>query len=311
MATAADVFPHIDASKQSEITGEQAQFFRENGLLVIRNLLRCEELLRMQAQTLPLIERAAKDDRNDPWHGDFSYRTHEQTGQRVPSRVEYVIDKTEAGKALLGHPFILRSVEKLQGRDFIPTWDSMVFKFPGMGASIPWHRDAGTDCCGEKPIFNVDFYLDNSDATNCLWGIPGSNRWPVEKIQAELRRLSAGGFSTEGAVPLEMNAGDVIFHNILALHGSAAARSKLRRVVYYEFRPIRTELEKGPHSPAYIPIKQHVLLKCLEHRAAAPYAQGERPYLYRPSPEFSPPSLTHSGPLATYRYPHKDYARKA
>ena len=260
-------FPEVDATRQDSITEDQARFFRDNGLLVIRNVLRSAELKAMQDQTLPLVKRSKDEKPDDP---DYAYKKHEITGEMVPFRVEYVIEKTSAGKALLGHPFILRSVEKIQGRNFIPTWDSMVFKQEGTGAAIPWHRDAGTGNGADRShIFNVDFYLDGSDMTNCLWGILGSNRWTPEKADETVKRLNnaPGSFSTDPqCVPILMNPGDVIFHNILVLHGSPAAQSKLRRVVYYEFRPGEIERELGPHTPGYIPLKQQVLLACLRAR---------------------------------------------
>jgi ectoine hydroxylase-related dioxygenase (phytanoyl-CoA dioxygenase family) len=308
MTTTTPAFPDIDATQQDVITDEQAQFFRDNGLLVICNVLRGAELKAMQDQTLPLVERAARERVNDP---DYLYKKHEITGQEVPFRIEYIIDKTQAGKALLGHPFILRSVEKLQGRNFIPTWDSVVFKNEGAGTAIPWHRDAGMDCVADTPIFNVDFYLDEADLSNCLWGILGSNRWSTEQAQARIHALNDGGFRTDGdCVPIPMQPGDVIFHNILALHGSPPAQTKLRRVVYYEFRSAETEQAKGPHVPEYIPLKQNVLLACLRHRARAPYARGEKPFVYRPTPEFAPPPLAADVELPTYRYPHQNYWRK-
>lgn len=309
MTTATEIFPHIDATQQDCITDEQAQFFRENGLLVIRNVLRGEELTAMQDQTLPLITRAMNED-NAP---DTLYQRHEITGQRVPMRVEYIIDKTAAGKALLGHPFILRSVEKLQGRNFVPTWDSVVFKMEGQGVAIAWHRDGGDENVvdGGPPIFNVDFYLDGSDMSNCLWGIPGSNNWTREQVAEKIaylnRDLDKGVFHTEGAVPIVMNPGDVILHNILALHGSAPAQTKLRRVAYYEFRPIEVELAVGPHVPAYLPLKQKLLLACLQARAVAPYAAEETPYKYRPDAQFAAPVLEAGEELETYRYVHADY----
>lgn len=311
--SAEDIFPHIDASRQECLTDEQARFFRDNGLLIIRNVLRGAELKAMQDETWPLVQRAMRERVTDP---DFLYMKHPLTGKDTPFRVEYVIDKTTAGKALLGHPFILKSVEKLQGRNFIPTWDSMVFKTEGAGAPIWWHRDAGREFygdgedLGEKPIFNVDFYLDQADLSNCLWGIPGSNRWSDAEAQAKIQYLNEGGFKTDGAVPIPMQPGDVIFHNILALHGSPPAQSKLRRVVYYEFRAGEIERAKGPHVPAYLPLKQKMLLACLRHRARTAYAAGETPFEYRPSPEFSPPALGPEETLTTYRYPHQDYWRK-
>ncbi|HEY3236899.1 MAG TPA: phytanoyl-CoA dioxygenase family protein, partial [Polyangiaceae bacterium] len=266
MSSSPAPFPYADARESEVISDEQADFFCGNGLLVIRNVIEPAELDALRAETAALIERAERERPDDPYLEDFSYRKHELTGNRVPSRIEYVIDKSSACKGLLGHPFVLRTVEKLQGKDFIPTWDSMVFKYEGQGAAIEWHRDAGTDCVDVKPIFNVDFYLDPSDLTNCVWGIPGSNRWDDAEALAEIRRRNSGGFDTEEAVPILMQPGDVLLHNILTLHGSPPVESKLRRVIYYEFRPIETELALGPHTPVYVPAKQAVLEACLEHR---------------------------------------------
>src|SRR5689334_12769907 len=169
--------PSADGQSQDAISDEQTREFKRQGLLIIRNLLGADELAALRSETAEMVERAVAERPDDPWVEDVVYRQHEITAQRVPSRVEYVVDKSAACRALLAHPFILRSVEKLQGAEFIPTWDSMVFKLGGQGAEIAWHRDAGREHVGQAPIFNVDFYLDESDLTNCLWAIPGSNHW--------------------------------------------------------------------------------------------------------------------------------------
>ncbi len=310
---ATDVFPHIDATTQDSITDEQVQFFRDNGLLVIRNVVRGAELKAMQDETLPLVQQAVADIGKPQKREDFRYQKHELTGQEVPFRVEYVVDKTRAAKVLAGHPFILKSVEKIQGRNFIPTWDSMVFKNAGAGVAIPWHRDSGAGNGATKvPLFNVDFYLDGSDMTNCLWGILGSNRWSEEDAKSTVARLTdaPGKFSTDDrCAPILMNPGDVIFHNILALHGSPAAQSKLRRVVYFEYRPIEIELEHGPHKPDYIPLKQKIFLACLRDRANASYTKGEKPFAYQPSPQYAPAKLGENETLETYRVPHENFWR--
>jgi len=309
VASAKVPFPEIDARELDCITDEQARFFVDNGILVLRNVLGGAELEAMRHQTQELVDRAASGRVSDP---DYAYKKHELSGAEVPFRVEYVIEKTAAGKALLGHPFILRSVEKLQGRNFIPTWDSMVFKLAGMGAAIPWHRDGGEGCGATiAPLFNVDFYLDASDLSNCLWAILGSNKWAQSKADATVRRLNhaPGSFSTDpSCVPVLMNPGDVIFHNILVLHGSPAAKSNLRRVVYYEFRPAEIEVEHGPHTKEYVPIKQKVLLACLRDRRKAEYAKGEKAFEYRPTGEFAVEALGDE-PLKTYRYPHENFWR--
>src|SRR5690242_18035639 len=75
---ATDVLPHIDATRQDCITDEQARFFQDNGLLVIRKVLRGAELEAMQRQTLPLVQRAARERPSDP---DYGYKKHEITGE--------------------------------------------------------------------------------------------------------------------------------------------------------------------------------------------------------------------------------------
>jgi ectoine hydroxylase-related dioxygenase (phytanoyl-CoA dioxygenase family) len=117
---------------------------------------------------------------------------------------------------------------------------------------------------------------------NCLWAIPGSQKWPdflaaqmIEHLTNDGHSLllldlyplfvnqltgsiifGFAGFKTSGAVPIEVEPGDCIFHNILLLHGSQSSTSPLRRTIYYEYRSIAQELKMGPHKPEYIPLKQ-------------------------------------------------------
>lgn len=295
--------PVVDATKQACITDEQAQFFLENGFLVIKNVLRGEELATVQAEMMKQVEIGAAGAHDDP---DYLYRKNKQSGNQVFSRVEYVIDKSDPMKALLGHPFILRSVEKLQGSNFIPTWDSMVLKMPNEGTIVPWHRDAEPPygCTDPRPIFNVDFYLDAADIQTCLWVIPGSNHWDREAAD---RRNAREGFDTSDAIPVLMEPGDVILHDIKVLHGSPEGKGNaLRRTVYYEFRPGEVEAEFGPHTLQYLTLKQELLLDCLERRKRTAYGAQEEPYEYRPSG-----ALAMHAPRKpdTFRYAHQSYWR--
>jgi ectoine hydroxylase-related dioxygenase (phytanoyl-CoA dioxygenase family) len=294
------------------ISDEEARFFLDNGYLILRQVLRGEELERVQSEMLALTERGSAEVVPDP---DFLYGEGHRSGRPVLKRIEYVVDKSDVMKALLGHPFILRSVEKLMGRDLIPTWDSMVLKLPGEGIIVPWHRDAGTAQVGDKPIFNVDFYLDEADLNTCVWVIPGSHLWSADEANAWIAAhketcTTLEDFQATGAVPALMQPGDVMFHNILVLHGSPHnAGEKLRRVVYYEFRTAHVEEAIGPHVPAYIPLKQRVLRACIERRKQAPYAAGEEPFHYNPPAPWDTVEQGMQGEPPTYRYAHGDYWR--
>jgi len=296
-----ETMPIADATRQSAITEEQARFFKDNGFLVIKNLLRGEELKTMQHEMQIVLERGINGVGND---GDYQYGKGTKSGGQVLKRIEYVVDKSVPARALLAHPFILNSVEKLQGNNFIPTWDSMVIKMPDEGIIVPWHRDAErpVGCKDDRPIFNVDFYLDAADIKSCLWVIPGSNNWTVE---ASKERCSREGFETSDAIPVPLDAGDAILHDITVVHGSPSGDGNaLRRTVYFEFRPGEIELEFGPHNREYLALKQQVLLECIETRKSFTYAEGETPFEYKPSGELAVASRVKPD---TLRYPHENY----
>lgn len=263
-----------------------------------------EELAVVRQAMLELYQKGVAGVENDP---DFMYGKGVKTGKQVLRRIEYVIDKSEPMQALLAHPFILRSVEKLQGPNFIPTWDSMVVKVPDEGVIVPWHRDAALPDSPEElpPIFNVDFYLDRSDLKSCLWVIPASNHWDEQQTG---ERCGKPGFDTSDAIPVPIEAGDVIFHNIQLVHGSPSGDGNaMRRTVYYEFRPAEIEAAFGPHNLEYIPLKQQVLVESLRKRAGMPYAKAENPFKYAPTGEFILSGEEPAPP--TFRYAHEDYWR--
>lgn len=306
----------VDASRQDCITEIQAEAYRQAGLLVLRNVVRGEELAALQRETLPFVENALRlcegVDEVPPWDLHHVLATkHGQTGRFTPFRQEYVLHRSEACRLLLAHPFVLKSVQVLQGSDFTATWDSMVFKSPGHGAIIPWHRDGEPPAFAPTPVFNVDFYLDGSDASNCVWGIPGSNRWTSEEAAAECRRRNAApdGFDPAGAVPVTMNPGDVLLHDVKTLHGSPWAQSRLRRVLYYEFRAADVILENKLRTEAYVKRKQLMLKSIIAERAVHERGRGETPCAYRPQRgEWNRWELPAGWKPPTYQYAHEDYA---
>jgi len=335
---------YADASTMERITDEQARFFHEKGFLVVRNLIGKDELEKLQQETLALIKQRNKgadfwfnDEIPDSWYTNYkdspnnSVQADKSKGEvkrGTPFRIEYPVDKLASCVSLLGHPFLLRSIEKLQGPNFIPTWDSLVFKEEGDGVPIKWHRDASAESIGGKfalpqprgstvtnpgsnvcpPPVDVGIYLDEASVKlgNCLYVIPGSNFWPDQLAATMTSHLTDNGFRTSGAIPVEVGPGDMIMHNILVLHGSPACNAPLRRTVYYEFRAIESELAHGPHTPSYIPLKQRVLLACIGRRAAQ--RPQETSYKYNPDAQYAITAPYEEN--TTFRYPHEEHFLK-
>ncbi|MDA0811521.1 MAG: phytanoyl-CoA dioxygenase family protein [Verrucomicrobia bacterium] len=278
--------PEVDARLSDRISDSDAAFFREHGVLLMKNVIAPEELAVVKEESMVLVEKAMDPELDDP---DYKYATHPSTDARVPFRIDYLTHKMQSARVLLAHPFILKSVEILCGRNFIPTWESKVFKLAGTGAAVNWHRDAGPTLPAEAPVFFADFYLDDADESTALRAIPGSQKLSRTDAMNRINALNeAEQFAGDDIVILPMKAGDVLFHNVHTLHGSPAASSALRRVIYFAFRSIEVEKITSPNMPAFIPAKQRVLAACLQARANAPYIHGEAPFSYSPDPEWLP-----------------------
>ncbi len=295
------------------LSEEQIRSFHNNGYLIIRSGLYASELEKLQRATADIVAHGSSQVRDNP---DYKYSEGHSSGKPVLHRIDYIIDKCAECKVLLGNPFILRATEQIMGKDLIPTWDAVVVKLPGEGIIVPWHRDAATTCVGDRAIFNVDYYLDAADNDTCVWVVPGSHLWKTERVEAWLADhaqtdKTREDFESSGAMPAIMQPGDIMFHNILVLHGSPQNTSNnTRRVIYYEFRTAHVEEELGPHTPEYIPLKQKVLQACIHRRKSSDYIPSEeRPYLYDPPAPYNRTRLTAGDEPKSYRVHHADYWR--
>ena len=282
----------------------EVQSFRDSGSLVLSGCLGDRELAAMRAD----MDRVAGEAHPDA--PDYLYGAGHLDGSRVLRRIQYVVDKSQAARAMMGHPRVLAAVEQIAGPDLFPTQDAMVLKMPGQGIAVPWHRDRAStdDYPVEPPVFIADFYLDDADLDTCIWVVPGSHRWSDARTAAAITERNQDGFSTRGAEPMPLRAGDVLFHNVRLLHGSPPnVADKLRRVVYYTFHTVHIEWEHGPFNHEYIIAKQKVLRACIRERGTMPYAAAEAGFDYRP------PAALDKGPLAdgetpaTFRYPAAEY----
>jgi phytanoyl-CoA hydroxylase len=211
------------------ITDNEIAFFEENGYVLCRGVVAADELDLFRSETARLLTEiqaggpAAGMCRNGP--------------EGIPYYLEYLhAHPNDFSLRLLAHPFIGDLLARMVGPDFVPCYESLVFKLPGGGSSVPWHRD-GNSQSGNEPIFNIDIYPDRSTVENsCVWVVPGSHKWEHARAW-EMAARGREQFELPGAVPAEMEPGDVLLHHVKVLHGSPVNRSdELRRVVYFDNR---------------------------------------------------------------------------
>jgi ectoine hydroxylase-related dioxygenase (phytanoyl-CoA dioxygenase family) len=245
------------------------RFFDENGYLILRNWIPKPLLERLQAAGAGWIEQgwaqdAAGDRQPGAWDDDYAFADRDQG--KVMYRVNYLHNKGySASLELLGSPQVLAVAESLCGVNFVPTYESMVFKQEADGAAIRWHQDAIHP--RNYRIFNLDVYLDASQSgAGALRVVPGSQ---TEK-QDFCNITDLHGWEVPESFEAEMAPGDVLLHDVMVAHGSPETVGKaLRRTLYYEFRAAEQILEEGPWDSSFIDRRLRLVPVALRRHAQA------------------------------------------
>ena len=213
-------------------------------------------------------------------------------------RVDYIHGKGEpASLELLGSRAVLGIAESLAGPDFVPTYESMVMKSAGDGAPVPWHQDAVH--ARRHRLFNVDVYLDDSRrGAGALHVIPGSQ---VQRTDA-CALAETYGWELPGAIEVELEAGDVLVHDDMIVHGSPpASGNALRRTIYFEFRAAQSILEDGPWTPEWMDARLRLVPLALAERAR--WVGADEQFEWRIAPSCARRSPTTSRPSCAWCTP--------
>ncbi len=262
-----------DVRSPYHLTQEQVDFFDRNGFLVLRNWIPAALLERLQEAGQGWIEQGWR--LHDSQHlttdaGFDDYVFSPRAGGEVMYRVNYLHNKGfPASLELLGSPQVLAVAESLCGINFVPTYESMVFKQEGDGERIRWHQDAVHP--RRYRIFNYDLYLDASRrGSGALHVVPGTQ----VKKQDFCNLEHDYGWEVPQSIEVEMEPGDVLLHDVMVAHGSPAVVGKaLRRTIYYEFRAAEEILAEGPWDRSWIDRRLRLLPLALErYQQAFPQA---------------------------------------
>ena len=272
--------PAAPPASPFHLTPQQVQFFDDNGYLVLRQWITGELLEGLQAAARRWIADgnafSAAGERSE------DYNLARRAQGEVLFRINYLHNKGEAASlALLGSPQVLGVAESLCGPNFVPTYESMVFKAEGDGEQIPWHQDAVHPRAHR--IFNFDLYLDASRiGAGALRVVPGTQRRLLDPC--EIR--DEYGWDAPGVVQVEMEPGDVLLHDVMVLHGSEpTAGNALRRTVYLEFRAAEQIAAEGPWDRSWVERRLRLVPLALKaYRAGV----GDPEFVWNVAPEYQP-----------------------
>jgi hypothetical protein len=208
------------------LTNEQLQFFEEFGYLPNVKLLNEDQILQLQKELLEIMDPA------HPGHDLFyEFQSNESTD---PGTVVFhalgAWRITQGYHDILWNPAFVMAASQLFGDHAVRFWhDQLFYKPPHNGGVVAWHQDYSY-WTRTGPIQHLTCWV-GLDATNtengCLHYIPGSHRWgllekPVltGEMDGLLAFLTAEQKSQFKPVPVEMKAGEAVFHHPLMVHGS-------------------------------------------------------------------------------------------
>lgn len=215
------------------LTQKQIDGFHRDGFLRIPQVFQGEELalLRAAADDVTAAGIARQGD-------DHVYENID--GRETYYRSEMMWNRDDIFRAVTVKPELLAAIGQCYGEAFLPLNDSYVCKTPRSMVPILWHQDPPYADAEAHPLtqstpnFDTDIYLDHSTIENgCVWGISGHHL--VGNVQIE-GRSQEEMFEEHGAVPIEMEPGDVLFHCISAPHGSVGnPTDSIRRIFYIHY----------------------------------------------------------------------------
>lgn len=212
------------------LTQEHIDFFHTHGYLIMRGLIGDRELALLREQADHVIAQGLAG------QGEGHLYRSSAEGRKTYWRSEEMWQRDPIFLAVTVNPDLLENIGQCLGQAFYPWNDSLVVKVAQAGAPVAWHQDPpygdpARECSYPVPNFTTDIYLDHSGPDNGgVWALPGYHL--VGHVDLD-QRTNEELFAASGAIPIEMEAGDVLFHAISLPHGSRASASPQQRRIFY------------------------------------------------------------------------------
>lgn len=219
------------------ITQADADFYKENGYLLVKGVFSNDEVAEMREAVERIIRKAAasKFDANAAWQGE--YLPPEELKKLVLKGFHDVQYHEAAFTRALIHHNMVAVLQKLIGPNVQVHHSKMLVKPPEKGAAFPMHQDYPYFPHANHSMLAASVHLDDADTANgCLRVIPGSHKQgPLPHVGAHY--LNHKEYPIALGTPCEAAAGDVLFFNYLTIHGSDVNKSERpRRNVLIQYR---------------------------------------------------------------------------
>jgi len=214
----------------TEQTGDAADFFRENGFVVLDQALSRAEVDVLNRETAHLC-RNEKGEING-----IGSAAPDESDSDVMKRVlciHFPHKLSEVMRKSLHDPAIVELLTKVIGPN-VKCMQSMLFVKASGKPGQAWHQDEDFIPTRDRSLTGAWIALDDATVVNgCLWVLPKSQRpgilWPQQEHENRnfdcTRESHQFPWRDEDSVPVEVKAGSIVFFNGYLLHRSLPNRA--------------------------------------------------------------------------------------
>jgi phytanoyl-CoA hydroxylase len=222
------------------IDREAVAFYRDNGYLVVPEVLSQAEVAALREVTETFVERArAVTSHDEIYDLEDSHSAAEPRVRRIKTPHRW----HDTYHRMVDHPRILAVLQKLWGPSIRFDVSKLNLKAAGYGAPVEWHQDWAFYPHSNDDLAAVGIMMDDVDDSNGpLLVIPGSHKGPIFDHHADGVFCGAmdparGEVDYRKAVPLTGPAGSITIHHVRTVHGSATNSSgRPRRLLLHQYR---------------------------------------------------------------------------
>lgn len=236
-----------DDALQAGFDDEKCQQFNDQGYCTIDAFFTPEEIGAVCQEVTSIIERHP-----DVWEGMVHFEKSVASGESTPVSKELGVRKlfriaqhNEFFKELAFHPKMVAIAMTLVGPDVKVIQSMTLLKPPRVGTPKAWHQDNAYFLLTPNHVFGFWVALDDTTPENgCMHIVPGSHlngvaehgRVPGDYGLVELP-------SVDDALPIPLNAGDVLlFHCELYHYSPPNATDRRRRALQYHYASSKCSL---------------------------------------------------------------------
>lgn len=209
------------------LTRLQYKKYQEEGYLVYDNLLDATTVEKLKSAYLQVLDKLKTSNKLSSIRDGIS-----PAGKKTEVfQIRAAHLQHSSFNELLYNELLLDIVEELIGPEIRLVLFQGLYKPPFTGGVVGWHQD-DYYFKANKPNAVVSCWVALDDATianGCMWMLPKEHKVILEHIQATGKGFEIPNVDEQKAIPIELKAGQCLFHHGLAPHRTLANSTKDHR----------------------------------------------------------------------------------